>query len=106
MKYTTKYVETALRGIAAERPDQINPLRDDGAGCAYNGADGSHCIAGQFLSNEGYEIPASKEGIGARHVAHDLGMELTHGAENLLFDAQLEADLKVPWGEAIQAVIR
>lgn len=86
MEYSRKYVKAALLAIAAEHPDRLNPTIDEGPGCAYNGDDGSHCIAGQFLANESFtdgdwvvSLPAPDVSRHGDTITLEGGYELANG---------------------------
>lgn len=72
--------------------------------CAYTGEDGSHCIAGQFFTDHGYELPNEGDpAVSAR------GFNNTR-AGRILGTLQNKADWATktghltPWGYAIEAV--
>lgn len=53
---TIDEVVTTLRGIAADKPDAVNPVNQNGA-CVYTATDGSHCVAGEAFVRLGIDCP-------------------------------------------------
>lgn len=101
MRYTKRYVETALRAIAAEHPDNKNPVGDEGL-CLYNGPDGTHCMIGQFLANEGVDVDEAYEGIGVHKVIADAlpdGASVSFNAALVCERWQFAADGHRSWGD-------
>lgn len=66
--------------------NRSNPVNEEG-NCLYTGADGTHCLAGQFFVDHGFELP--REGYAA-----DTAPGFSNNtAGDILSRLQVEADL-------------
>lgn len=69
---TERYLATAIRGIAAERPEQRNAQNVYKTCCVYDDGAGGRCLIGQFLHNEGVDTSELRPSEGAAEVLSDL----------------------------------
>lgn len=100
---TPRYVNTAIRGIAAEHPDRTNPRDSDYWSCLYTDLDDPHwhCLIGQFLANLGVEMLDVDDRLDASSVVAKHGSAFLSDVLDMVDSYQADADSCDRWGEVV-----
>lgn len=92
-------VQVLVQAVIDKYPDNVNPVGMGGV-CVYDDGHGHHCLVGQLVVDQGWNLPDDNES--AFEAALEAGWPVTYDAAKFLGNVQSQADggpsrKPIPW---------